>query len=138
SYLSNSFVGILPGVTTMENSGEPSYDGSTLRVRGNKSLPGCNSEPLIVIDGIPQRARGLDRIHPNDIESVSVIKDASAAIYGSRAANGVILVTSKQGKIGKAQISYDFTYGIQRPTRRPKMANSEQYTAIINVVSGVY
>ncbi|QEL02741.1 TonB-dependent receptor [Olivibacter sp. LS-1] len=136
--LSNSFVGRLPGVTAMQSSGEPGYDGSTLRIRGINSLPGGNSEPLIVIDGVPQRAGGLDRINPNDIESVSVLKDASAAIYGSRAGNGVILVTTKQGKIGKAQISYDFTYGIQRPTRTPKMANSEQYTAIINEVTGVY
>src|SRR5690606_9311996 len=69
--LSNSFVGRLPGVTAMQSSGEPGYDGSTLRIRGINSLPGGNSEPLIVIDGVPQRAGGLDRINPNDIESVS-------------------------------------------------------------------
>ncbi|MEH6306304.1 TonB-dependent receptor [Olivibacter sp. CPCC 100613] len=136
--LSNSFAGRLPGVTAMQSSGEPGYDGSTLRIRGINSLPGGNSSPLIVIDGVPQRAGGLDRINPNDIESVSVLKDASAAIYGSRAGNGVILVTTKQGKMGKTQISYDFTYGIQRPTRTPKMVNSEQYTSIINEVTGVY
>ena len=136
--LSNSFAGRLPGVTAMQSSGEPGYDGSTLRIRGINSLPGGNSSPLIVIDGVPQRAGGIDRINPNDIESVSVLKDASAAIYGSRAGNGVILITTKQGKVGKTQFSYDFTYGIQRPTRTPKMANSEQYTAIINEVTGVY
>lgn len=136
--LSNSFAGRLPGVTAMQSSGEPGGDGSTIRIRGINSLSGGNTSPLIVIDGVPQRAGDLDRINPNDIESVSVLKDASAAIYGSRAGNGVILVTTKQGKVGKTQISYDFTYGLQRPTRTPKMANSEQYTSIINEVTKVY
>ncbi len=136
--LSNSFAGRLPGVTAMQSSGEPGGDGSSIRVRGINSLPGGNTSPLIVIDGVPQRAGGFDRINPNDVESVSVLKDASAAIYGSRAGNGVILITTKQGKVGKTQFSYDFTYGIQRPTRTPKMANSEQYTSIINEVTTVY
>lgn len=136
--LSNSFAGRLPGVTAMQSSGEPGGDGSTIRIRGINSLSGGNTSPLIVIDGVPQRAGGLDRINPNDVESVSVLKDASAAIYGSRAGNGVILVTTKQGTLGKPKISYDFTYGIQRPTRTPKMATSEQYTSIINEVTGVY
>lgn len=136
--LSNSFAGRLPGVTAMQNSGEPGGDGSTIRIRGINSLSGGNSSPLIVIDGVPSRAGGIDRLNPNDIESVSVLKDASAAIYGSRAGNGVILVTTKQGKPGKPQFTYDFTYGIQRPTRVPKMANSAQYTEIINEVTNLY
>lgn len=92
----------------MQSNGEPGGDGSTIRIRGINSLSGGNTSPLVVIDGVPQRAGGLDRINPNDVESVSVLKDASAAIYGSRAGNGVILVTTKQGKIGKPQFSYDF------------------------------
>lgn len=136
--LSNSFAGRLPGVTAMQSNGEPGGDGSTIRIRGINSLSGGNTSPLVVIDGVPQRAGGLDRINPNDVESVSVLKDASAAIYGSRAGNGVILVTTKQGKIGKPQFSYDFSYGIQRPTRTPKMANSAQYTSIMNEVTKVY
>ncbi|RKE55786.1 SusC/RagA family TonB-linked outer membrane protein [Sphingobacterium detergens] len=136
--LSNSFAGRLPGVTAMQNSGEPGGDGSTLRIRGINSLSGGNSSPLIVIDGVPSRAGGIDRINPNDVESVSVLKDASAAIYGSRAGNGVILITTKQGKMGKPRFTYDFTYGLQRPTRTPKMANSAQYTDIINEVTKVY
>jgi len=128
--LSNSLAGRLPGVTAMQSSGEPGYDGSTIRIRGVNSLG--NNNALIVIDGVPNRAGGLERINPNDVESVSVLKDASAAIYGSRAANGVILITTKQGKSGKPQLSYDFSYGLQQPTRTPKMSSSSQYAEILN------
>lgn len=128
--LSNSLAGRLPGVTAVQTSGEPGYDGSTIRIRGVNSLG--NNNALIVIDGVPNRAGGLERINPNDVESVSVLKDASAAIYGSRAANGVILITTKQGKSGKPVLSYDFSYGLQQPTRTPQMANSPQYAEILN------
>ena len=128
--LSNSLAGRLPGVTAVQAGGEPGYDGSTIRIRGVNSLG--NNNALIVIDGVPNRAGGLERINPNDIESVSVLKDASAAIYGSRAANGVILITTKQGKTGKPVLSYDFSYGLQQPTRTPKMSTSPQYAEILN------
>ncbi|MBC7416746.1 MAG: TonB-dependent receptor [Pedobacter sp.] len=128
--LTNSLAGRLPGVTALQRSGEPGYDGSTIRIRGINSLG--NNNALIVIDGIPNRAGGMERINPNDIESVSVLKDASAAIYGSQAANGVILITTKLGKSGKPQFSYDFSSGLQQPTRIPKMANSTQYAEILN------
>ncbi len=128
--LSNSLAGRLPGVTAVQASGEPGYDGSTIRIRGVNSLG--NNNALIVIDGVPNRAGGLERLNPNDIESVSVLKDASAAIYGSRAANGVILITTKQGKSGKPQLSYDYGYGLQQPTRTPKMSSSPQYAEILN------
>lgn len=128
--LSNSLAGRLPGVTAVQASGEPGYDGSTIRIRGVNSLG--NNNALIVIDGVPNRAGGLERLNPNDVESVSVLKDASAAIYGSRAANGVILITTRQGKSGKPQFSYDFAYGLQQPVRIPKMANSSQYAEILN------
>src|SRR5690606_40270808 len=78
--LSNSFAGRLPGVTAMQSSGEPGGDGSSISIRGINWLSGGNSDPLIVIDGVPQRAGGMDRINPNDVESGSVLKDASAAI----------------------------------------------------------
>jgi len=128
--LTNSLAGRLPGVTALQGSGEPGYDGSTIRIRGTNSLG--NNNALIVIDGIPNRAGGIERLNPNDIESVSVLKDASAAIYGSQAANGVILITTKLGKSGKPQFSYDFSYGLQQPTRIPKMTNSVQYAEILN------
>lgn len=130
--LSNGLAGRLPGVTAVQSSGEPGYDGSNIRIRGINSLAGGNSSPLIVIDGVPSRAGGMDRLNPNDIESVSVLKDASAAIYGSRAGNGVILITTKKGKSGQPQLTYDGFWGIQRPTRVPKMAGSPEYAEILN------
>ena len=102
--LSNSLAGRLPGVTAVNRSGLPGGDGSAIRIRGSNTLN--NNGALIVIDGIPNRAGGLDRINPADIESISVLKDAAAAIYGSRAANGVILITTKRGKTGKPELSY--------------------------------
>jgi TonB-linked SusC/RagA family outer membrane protein len=128
--LSNSLAGRLPGVTAMQRSGEPGFDGSTIRIRGTNTLG--NSSPLVVIDGVPDRSGGLDRLNPADIENVSVLKDASAAIYGARAANGVILITTKQGKAGKPVVSYDFNYGWQQPTVIPKMSSSAQYAELLN------
>jgi TonB-dependent starch-binding outer membrane protein SusC len=128
--LSNSFAGRLPGVTAIQSSGEPGFDGSTIRIRGTNTLG--NSGPLIVIDGVPDRQGGLDRLNPADIESVSILKDASAAIYGARAANGVILITTKQGKTGKPVVSYDYNYGWQQPTVVPKMSNAAQYAELLN------
>ena len=128
--LSNSLGGRLPGVSAVQQSGEPGYDGSAIRIRGTNSLG--NSDALIVVDGVPNRSGGLDRINPADIESVSVLKDAAAAIYGSRAGNGVILITTKRGKSGKPQLSYDYNFGLARPTRTPKMANAAEYATIRN------
>lgn len=128
--LSNSLAGRLPGVTAMQRTGEPGVDGSVIRIRGTNTLG--ESGPLIVIDGVPDRAGGIDRLNPGDIESVSVLKDASGAIYGARAANGVILVTTKQGKAGKPVISYDVNQGWQQPTRVPKMSSAAEYAELLN------
>jgi TonB-dependent starch-binding outer membrane protein SusC len=128
--LSNSLAGRLPGVVTFNRSGEPGYDGAGIRIRGSNTLN--NSEALIVIDGIPGRAGGLDRINPADIETISVLKDASAAIYGSRAANGVILITTKRGKTGKPELSYSYNQGYAQATQLPKLANAAQYTEMLN------
>ncbi len=130
--LSNSFAGRLAGVVAVQTSGEPGYDGSTIRIRGVNTIG--NSSPLIVIDGIPDRDGGLGRLSPQDVESISVLKDASSAIYGSRAANGVILVTTKRGKAGAPQISYDFNQGWAQPTRIPKMSNAAEYASIMNEI----
>ncbi|WP_084165669.1 SusC/RagA family TonB-linked outer membrane protein [Dyadobacter crusticola] len=128
--LSNTLGGRLPGVSTVQASGEPGYDGSAIRIRGTNSLG--NSNALIVVDGVPNRSGGLDRLNPADIESISVLKDAAAAIYGSRAGNGVILITTKRGKSGKPQLAYDLNMGIAQPTRTPEMSNAEQYATIRN------
>lgn len=128
--LSNSLGGRMAGVTAVQASGEPGYDGSAIRIRGANSLG--NNNALVVIDGVPGRAGGLERLNPADVESVSVLKDASAAIYGSRAANGVILITTRQGKTGKPKLSYDYNFGLQQPTRIPLMSNAVEYAQINN------
>jgi TonB-linked SusC/RagA family outer membrane protein len=128
--LSGSLVGRLPGVYAVQPSGEPGYDQSTIRIRGTNTLG--NTSALIVVDGVPDIAGGLDRINPADIETMSVLKDASAAIYGARAANGVILITTKHGKTGKPQLSYTFNQGWSQPDRIPKMSSATEYAAINN------
>ena len=128
--LSNTLAGRLPGVTAVNASGEPGYDGSSIRIRGTNSLG--NTSALIVIDGVPNREGGFERLNPLDIESVSVLKDAAAAIYGSRAANGVILITTKRGKTGKPQLSYTFNQGWAQATRIPHMSDVLEYGQIRN------
>ncbi|HTL10749.1 MAG TPA: TonB-dependent receptor [Chitinophagaceae bacterium] len=128
--LSNTLVGRLPGVTAVNASGEPGYDGSSLRIRGTNAFG--NTSPLVVIDGIPERAGGLERLNPADVETISVLKDASAAIYGQRAANGVILITTKHGKTGKPRLSYDFNQGWSQATVVPKMMNVLEYGNVRN------
>ncbi|WP_229311050.1 SusC/RagA family TonB-linked outer membrane protein [Larkinella soli] len=128
--LSNSIAGRLPGVVAVNRSGEPGYDGSAIRIRGTNTLG--NNNALVVVDGVPARSGGLERINPADIENISVLKDASAAIYGSRAANGVILITTKRGKTGKPQLSYSFNQGFSQPTVVPKLANAGEYAQMLN------
>jgi TonB-linked SusC/RagA family outer membrane protein len=129
--VSNSLGGRLPGLVTVTPSGEPGADGSVLRIRGVNTLG--NNNPLIVVDGIP--GRSLDRIDPSTIESITVLKDASAAIYGAQAANGVILVTTKRGKMGKPTITASFNQGYGRPTVLPKMADAATYATMINEIN---
>lgn len=128
--LSNTLVGRLPGITAVNASGEPGYDGSSLRIRGTNAFG--NTAPLVVIDGVPERAGGLERLNPADVENVSVLKDASAAIYGQRAANGVILITTRHGKTGKPRLSYDFNQGWAQATTIPKMMNAVEYGNVRN------
>lgn len=127
--LGQALAGRLPGLIVTNGSGEPGADGVTINIRG-KSTTG-NNDPLILIDGIAGRG-SLDRLNPNDIESITVLKDASAAIYGSRSANGVILVTTKRGKTGKPSISYSFNVGLQQPTRVPDLADAATFAEVTN------
>lgn len=131
--LSNSLAGRFSGVVINNRGGEPGYDGSNITIRG-QATTGSNAV-LVVVDGVPGQIGGLERLDPNDIESVSVLKDASAAIYGNRAANGVILVTTKKGKSGKPTISYNFNQGFSSPTRLPKMADAATYGQIMNEIN---
>ncbi len=131
--LTNGMVGRMPGVIGFQRSDEPGGGGTTIRIRGTNSLG--SKDPLVVIDGVPGRAGGLDRINPNEIESISVLKDAAAAIYGSRAANGVILVTTKKGKEGKPTVTYTGNMGFGTPTRLPEVCDAYEYSVLLNEIS---
>lgn len=112
--------GVLPGVTVLRGSGKPGSEGYGIRIRGFTSANNANA--LVLVDGIEQDINLLD---PSDVESISVLKDASAsAIYGARAAAGVILVTTKQGRAGKTSINFNTYYGINITARQPKRLNS--------------
>jgi TonB-linked SusC/RagA family outer membrane protein len=128
--LSNSLAGAMPGLIVNSRSGEPGADQASINIRGIGTL-GDNS-PLIVIDGIPDRQGGLDRVNPNDIASLTVLKDASAAIYGARAANGVILITTKRGAAGKSVLNFNTNQSFTQPTRKPKLLNSYEYAIAAN------
>ncbi len=132
--VSNSLVGRTPGVIATNNSGEPGNDGSRIFVRGISTFSGATS-PLIVIDGVANRPGGFERIDPNDIESVSVLKDASAAIYGAQAANGVILITTKRGRTGKPTLTFNYNQGFNTWAKTEKYLNSADYAQMKNEIS---
>lgn len=119
-----SMAGRLSGVTINTRGGNPGSEAININIRGKSTWQG--GSPLIIVDGIPNRS-GWERINPSDIESISVLKDASAAIYGSRAANGVILVTTKRGTQGKTSLEYKGDFGFTQVTRIPDMARSYEY-----------
>jgi len=120
-----------PGVSIVQKSGMPG-EGFKVTVRGLGTVG--NSNPLYVIDGVA--GGDINSLNPSDIESVDVLKDAaSAAIYGARAANGVILVSTKHGKSGKIQVTYDGYYGVQNPYKEPALLNAKQYMTILDEVN---
>ena len=126
--LSDALQGTMAGVTVTRSGGQPGA-GSTVRIRGVTSLN--VNDPLVIVDGVP--GLGINDINPNDVESITVLKDAaSQAIYGARAAAGVILVTTKRAKEGKLQVSYDYEYGSSTPTRMPSFADARTYRILAN------
>lgn len=128
---SSALQGLLPGVTVYQNEGQPGNDGGTIRVRGVGTFN--NSSPMILVDGVEADMNYFNSIDGNDIESISVLKDAaSAAIYGSKAANGVLLVTTKRGSVGKGKVSYSGYFGWQDPTRLPDLVSSADYAELYN------
>lgn len=125
--------GRVAGVQVTNTSGAPG-SGATIRIRGVGSINSSN-DPLYIIDGIPA-SNGLNSVIPTDIENISVLKDASAsAIYGSRANNGVVLITTKKGKQGKAKVSYNGQFGAQVHGNLTEMANTSQYINIYNAAA---
>lgn len=125
----NVLKGMVSGVTITPSSGQPG-SGTRVRIRGIGTIN--DSNPLYIVDGMPVTG-GIEYINPSDIESVEVLKDAaSAAIYGARGANGVILVTTRQGSEGSSVITYNASYGIQNAWRKPSVLNATEYALIMN------
>jgi TonB-linked SusC/RagA family outer membrane protein len=125
--LEASLQGLTPGMVIVKQSGQPGSDYN-IAIRGIGSVNG--SAPLVLIDGVPGN---LNTLNPSDVESVDVLKDAaSAAIYGSRAADGVILVTTKKGKSGAPKLSYDFYYGVANAPKKIDLLNAKEYANLVN------
>ena len=126
--VTNMLAGSVPGISSVQYSGEPGADAASIFVRGKATW--ANSSPLIQVDGVE---RDFSEIDPNEIESITVLKDASAtAVFGVRGANGVILVTTKRGKEGKAKISMSTCASLVMPTDLLKLAGSYDYALYCN------
>ena len=126
-----ALAGVVSGVQVLQTSGQPGSALSVL-IRGGNSLLGSN-EPLYIVDGMPL-AGGLSMLNTNDIQSIEILKDASAtAIYGSRSANGVVLVTTKKGSEGKTSFEYSGYFGVQQAAKKIHLLNGEEYATIANI-----
>jgi TonB-linked SusC/RagA family outer membrane protein len=156
--LDQALQGRAAGVTAISTSGQPGASVS-IRIRGQSTLSAGSAEPLYVVDGVPIQnvsqgghgvglgdklgnapvstfGGGLSNINPADIESMEILKDASAtAIYGSRGANGVVLITTKRGKTGEAKFNYNFQYGIQEQAKRIDVMDLRQYASYSNNIA---
>lgn len=127
--LSGGIAGRLPGLISVQRSGEPGYDDAEFWIRGVSTFAG-GSSPLILVDGVP---REMNNIEPDEIETFSVLKDAAAtAVYGAEGANGVVLITTKRGKVAKPVISFRGEYSLSSPTRLPEFVDSWQYLDLAN------
>lgn len=122
SNASNMLTGKIAGLTAVQSTGRPGSDQASIHVRGLNDFEA--SGPLCIVDGVPS---DINNVNPNDIESVSVLKDAAAAVYGVQGANGVILVTTKKGSEGQARISYSGVVSMVNNTAMPEMMNASEY-----------
>ena len=128
--LSSAISGRIAGVVSVQRSGEPGHDDSDIWIRGISTLTGQSSKPLVLVDGVE---RSFNNIDPEDIESFTVLKDASAtAVYGVRGANGVLIIKTKPGKVGKPQFSFDYYESFTRMTKVPEMADAYTYMSVAN------
>lgn len=129
--ITNVLAGAMPGVSTVQTTGQPGKDAATIYVRGSGSLSGAASSPLILVDGVE---RDFAQIDPNEIESLSILKDASAtAVFGVRGANGVVLVTTRRGKLGKPSVNVSSITGVQQPMSYVKQSGSYEYARYWNL-----
>ena len=129
--LTNALAGRLAGVVAVQRSGEPGYDASSIFIRGVSTFASSPRSPLLVVDGVPDRS--INNIDPEDIESFTVLKDASAtAVFGTRGANGVILVNTKKGKAGKAQINVEVNQATSQFTQLPGFVDAPTFMKMFN------
>lgn len=123
SNLTTALSGRIAGVISYQTSGEPGQDNAEFFIRGVTSFGAGKVDPLILIDNVEVSSNDLSRLHPDDIQSFSILKDATAtALYGARGANGVILVTTKEGKEGKIKVSFRVENSFSSPTKKIEMA----------------
>ncbi len=128
--VSSALQGAVPGLMVTRGSGAPGATAS-IRVRGITTIDDAGSNPLIILDGVP--IDDINSVNPNDIDNISVLKDAaSASIYGSRAASGVILVTTKRAKAGESGIDYSFEQGWETPTQMPEYVDAVRFMQLVN------
>lgn len=128
--LENALQGQVAGVQITSSSGSPG-GAQNIRIRGYST--NGNNNPLVVVDGVPYGTEGLSALNPNDIESINVLKDATAGIYGVRAANGVIIITTKSGRKGQpTKFSFDGYYGVQETTKKLNLLNAREYAILKN------
>lgn len=130
--ITNSLVGTMSGLTAVQRSGEPGKDGATFKIRGIGTLnAGNESAPLIIIDGVERDS--MEMLDPNEVESVNILKDASAtAVYGVRGANGVIIVTTRQGEAGTPRVTVSSNFGWQSYTMMPQLVNAADWITLYN------
>lgn len=129
--ITNMLSGSVPGLSTVQMTGQPGADEAAIYIRGAGSFSDAASAPLVLVDGVE---RSFSQIDPNEIENLSILKDASStAVFGVRGANGVILVTTKRGKQGKAKISFSSNTGIQQPMSYVQKAGSYEHASFWNI-----
>ncbi|MFV0391285.1 MAG: SusC/RagA family TonB-linked outer membrane protein [Paludibacteraceae bacterium] len=132
SNLSTAITGKLPGIVTVQTSGRPGEDAAAIFIRGQSTW--VNTSPLIIVDGVERES--FSQIDPNEIETISVLKDASStAVYGVRGANGVILITTKRGEVGKPNISITVNTGFQQPVNIPKFLGSYEHLLLRKIAT---
>lgn len=130
SRMDQALQGQVAGVNISTNSGSPG-GSSNIRIRGLSTFG--DNDPLILVDGVVYDSQGLNALNPADIESINVLKDATAGIYGVRAANGVIIVETKKGKLGaKQRVEYNGYYGVQQTAKKLNLLTAEEYAVIKN------
>ncbi|GJH39672.1 SusC/RagA family TonB-linked outer membrane protein [Capnocytophaga sp. HP1101] len=131
--VSNALVGRMPGITTTQSSGEPGRNATTIRIRGVSTFNASSQEPLVVVDGIQSSMDAVNAMDPYEIESINLLKDASAtAVYGVKGANGVVVVTTKRGRSGAPKVSLTYNFGMSQLATKLDLLSSYDYALFRN------